>query len=95
MFCALRTLLQYFKNIKPGGGLFCPPVGGAKQFPCFIFLEVVRKRFCRTKHAYIVLGCIAYLFNRGVDASQVTLLKKALSSVYHADSETWIGTREL
>ena len=26
----------------------------------------------------MVLGCIAYLFNRGVDASQVNLLKKAL-----------------
>ena len=26
---------------------------------------------------YIVLGCIAYLFNRGIDASQANLLKKA------------------
>ena len=80
MFCALKTLLQYFKNIKQGGGLFCPPsdfTGGAKQRLCFIFLEVVCKRYCRTKHAYTVLGCIAYLFSRGVDASQVNFLKKA------------------
>ena len=25
MFCALKTLLQYFKNIKRGGGCFAPP----------------------------------------------------------------------
>ena len=31
-----------------------------------------------TKHAYIVLGCIAYIFNRGVDTSQANLLKNAL-----------------
>ena len=43
MFCALITLLQYFKNIKQGG-CFAPSHftgGGAKQPPCFIFLEVV------------------------------------------------------
>ena len=33
MFCALKTLLQYFKNIKPGG-CFAPPrdfTGGGGQ----------------------------------------------------------------
>ena len=42
MFCALKTLLQCFKNIKPGG-CFAPQRfhWGAKQPPCFIFLEVV------------------------------------------------------
>ena len=41
MFCALITLLQCFKNIKPGG-CFAPPVKSLppskKQPPCFILL---------------------------------------------------------
>ena len=36
------------------------------------------KTFWCTKHACTVLGCVAYIFNRGVDASQVNILKTTL-----------------
>ena len=45
VLCAKNVItILYIKNIKPGGGCFAPgdfTGGGAKQPPCFIFLEVV------------------------------------------------------
>ena len=40
MFCALITLLQYFKNIKPGGCFAPPPVIllGGKTTPLFYII---------------------------------------------------------
>ena len=38
---------------------------------------MVKKRYWCTKHVYIVFDCIAYIFNREVDASQANLLKNA------------------
>ena len=79
MFCAPITLLHYFQEYKTGGVVLPPSeiTGGAKQPPGFMFLKycnnVLAHKTCRC-----ILGCIAYIFNRGVDASQANLLKKAL-----------------
>ena len=59
--------------------------GGAKQPPRFVFLKVVQKRYWGTKHAYIVLGCIGYVFKRGVDASKADLLIVALVVICLSD----------
>ena len=79
MFCAAITFSHYFHEYKTGG-LFCPPVKsleGAKQPPGFMFLEY-SITFLAHKTCRCILGCIAYIFNRGVDASQANLLKNAL-----------------
>ena len=62
MFCAAITFLQYFKDIKPGGGCFAPPLMslGGQTAPLRQILKVLPKRYLRTKHVYLILGCIAY-----------------------------------
>ena len=80
MFCLPITLLHYFQEYKTGG-LFCLPPSeitwGTKQLPGFMFLKycnnVLAHETCRC-----ILGCIAYILNRGVDASQANHLKNAL-----------------
>ena len=79
MFCAPITLLHYFQEYKTGG-LFCPPseiIGEAKQLPSFMFLKYCNNVFS-AQTCRCILGCIAYIFNRGVEASQANLLKKTL-----------------
>ena len=78
MFCAPITLLHYFQEYKTGG-LFCQLFhwGGGQNnppilCPCIVITFLARKT-CRC-----ILGCIAYIFNRGVDAFQANLLKNAL-----------------
>ena len=74
MFYALVTFLQYLKNIKQVISLG----GRGKTTPLFYIPNSSVISFWCTKHAYIILGCIAYKFKRGVDASQANLLKNAL-----------------
>ena len=66
--------------------MFCPPpvksLGGATQPPGFMLLKYCNKVI---KHLPINLPMnfrlFAYIFNRGVDASQANLLKNALSRI--------------
>ena len=52
--------------------------GGGQTTPLFKILKVLLKHTAQT--CLYILGYIAYIFNRGVDASPVNnLLKKALS----------------
>ena len=52
-----------------GGGCFAPPSEITdKTTPLFYILGSSVIRYWCTKHACMVLGCIAF-FNRGVDAS--------------------------
>ena len=54
---------------------------GGKTTPLFY----IHKRSVKTllghkiRHAYIFLGCIAYILKRGIDASKASLLKEALN----------------
>ena len=80
MFCAPITLLQHFKDIKPGG-YFGPPLMllGVKQPPCLTFLKYCQNVICtQNMLIYFRLHCLLYIFNRGVDAPQANLLKKVL-----------------
>ena len=76
------TLLQYFKNIKPGGCFGPPPLmslGKGKQPPCVRFLKYCKSLISALNMLiYFRLHCLLYIFNRQVDASQANLLKKAL-----------------
>ena len=90
VLCA-KNVIEYFKNIKPGG-CFAPPPAillGGKTTPLFYILGSSVKTLLPHKTCLysfsMVLGCIAYLFNRGVDASQVNLLiKKGPVSTFSA-----------
>ena len=82
MFCAPITFLQYFKDIKPGS-CFGPPLmllgGEANNPPCLTFLKYCQNVVCaQNMLIYFRLHCLLYIFNRGIDASQANLLKKAL-----------------
>ena len=87
MFCASITLLHYFQEYKTG--LPPPPpvksLGRAKQPPGFMFLQYCNN-VLTAQNMPMYLSCIAYIFNRGGDASHTNLLKKAL--VQH-DPCTW------
>ena len=48
--------------------------------PLFYVLKSSVKTYWCRRHAYIVLGYIAYIFKRGVDAFNTNLFKKALST---------------
>ena len=63
MFCTPITFLQYIKNTKQ---LF--HWRGKTTFLSYILKNSVKKH----------LGCIAYILNRGIDASKANLLKKEL-----------------
>ena len=80
MFFALITLLQYIKNIKPGGCFAHPVISlGGKTTPLFYILRSSVKTLLVHKTCLYSfrLHCL-YTFNRGVEASQANLLKNAL-----------------
>ena len=79
MFCTLITFLQYFENNKPGG-CFGPPLKslGGKQLSCLRFLKYIVKTLLLHKICLSILGYIAYIFDRCVDACQANLFKMAL-----------------
>ena len=82
MFCVPITLLHYFQEYKTGG-LFCPlsEITGGQNNPPVLFLKYCNLTFLAHKTCRCILGCIAYIFNRGVDASQANLLKNALETI--------------
>ena len=80
MFCAPITFLQYLKNTKQG--IILPLVillDGGKTTPLkFYVLTNSVKTLLVHKTFLCILGCITYIFNRGVYASKAILLKKPL-----------------
>ena len=78
MFYAPITFLQSFKNSKPGA-CFAMSLGGDKN-PLFEIRKVLYcKNFISGQNVLINfrLHCLLEIFNKGVGASQVSLLKKA------------------
>ena len=69
VLCA-NNVFTILQKHKKGGCDFTG--GGGKQPLCFLFLKVVQKRYwCVT-----LVGYIAYIFVREVDASTANLLKR-------------------
>ena len=52
--------------------------GGGQTTPLFKVLKVLLELYYCTKHAYIVLGFISYVFNRGLMPPQANFLRKTM-----------------